>query len=361
MRTQAAGQPSGGPHIRSASVHPYRLVLQRPWRTRHGTRQRREGWLLRIDTEDGCTGWGDCAPLPEAGTETPAEAESVLRAAAEELSGQPQPMLPPLGEQWAGKPAARCAMETALLDLSARRVGQPLARHLNPSARVAVEANAVLGAIDQDLNDRALSAAAAGFSVLKVKVGISQPREELARLRLLARGLPPNVRLRLDANGAWGFEDAAWWLSKLADLPVECVEEPLARARCPALAELQRRAPCPIALDESLHRLGLEEVLAARAVRRLVLKPTALGGPVATVATAKRAYEAGLECVVTTTLESAIGVAAAAHVAAAIDGGLAHGLATADWLATDVARRLAGGALLRLPEAPGLGVAPDGV
>ena len=105
----------------------------------------------------------------------------------------------------------------------------------------------------------------------------------------------------------------------------------------------------------------MEAVLATRAVRRLVLKPTALGGLLAAMAIAERACRAGLECVVTTTLESAIGVTAAAHVAAAIDGGLAHGLATAGWLAADVACPIAGGALLRLSAAPGLGVAPDGV
>jgi L-alanine-DL-glutamate epimerase-like enolase superfamily enzyme len=92
-----------------------------------------------------------------------------------------------------------------------------------------------------------------------------------------------------------------------------------------------------------------------------VLKPAGLGGLRASHALAGRARAAGMTCVATTALDSAVGVAAAAHLAAAVDfGGLAHGLSTADWLARDVAQPLVVRAgWMDLGGTIGLGVTPD--
>ena len=102
--------------IVAADWLPYCLPLRRPWQTSRGTLNERHGRLRRLVTEDGRTGWGDCAPLPEFGID-----EAAATAFAE---------------------------ESATLDLAAQRAGLPLgrmARRLIPVASVAV--NAVLGAI----------------------------------------------------------------------------------------------------------------------------------------------------------------------------------------------------------------------
>ena len=94
-------------------------------------------------------------------------------------------------------------------------------------------------------------------------------------------------------------------------------------------------------------------------MRRLVLKPARIGGIRATLALAAAAKAAGMDVVVTSVVDSAVGVAAAAHVAAAL-GGPAHGLATSAWLAADVAAPpaiVAG--RLQLAELPGLGLSPS--
>ncbi len=297
----------------------------------------RAGWLVRLETEAGLAGHGDCAPLPEAGSETAEAALACLERAAPLLCGSaPDEALGRFGEAAERAPAARCALETALLDLLAQQAGLPLARWLNPRAPLTFEANAMLGGLEGDVAGLAAAALAEGFSILKLKVGLAAPEIELERLRRLAAGLPPGARLRLDANGAWNMEQAKRFIGGLAGLPVESLEEPLAHPEIALLRQLQALAPFPLAIDESLRNLGAEGVLAEAAARRLVLKPMALGGVRPSFALAKSAERAGIECVVTSAVDSAVGVLAAAHLAAALGNGLAHGVATSSWLLSNV-------------------------
>jgi o-succinylbenzoate synthase len=337
-------------------IEPYRLRLRAPWRSARGSREFREGWLLRARA-GGLEGFGDCAPLPAAGTEAPREALAWLERLREHVRGRPVAECLEILDRSCCTPAAGCGIETALLDLIARAEGLPLARLLAMDAAHEVAANASVGAADAGLAARCRAALERGFGVLKVKAGMLPIPEELAFVREAAALLPSGARLRLDPNRAWSEADAGVALAALAELPVEAVEEPLARPSLEALAALQRKAPFAIALDESLQQLGFERILAARPVRRLVLKPILLGGLRAVLDAARRARAAGLEWVITTTVDSAVGCWASVHAAAAVPGGCAHGLATSEWLAEDVAdppRPLAG--RIVLPDAPGLGI-----
>lgn len=325
--------------ITASQLIPYRLPLRRPWRSAHGVITHRAGWLVRLASDTGLVGFGDCAPLPEAGTETPELALEHLQTQLPLLRGV-TPLFALDGMEGVGfrTPAARCALETALLDLIAQQAGVALAHEMNAHAPLAVRVNAALGVLDDGVSGRAREAADAGFSVLKLKIGLAAPEIELAALHRLVAGLPPGVTLRLDANGAWSRDQAQGFIEGLAGLPVESLEEPLAQPDIGGLAYLQALAPFPLAVDESLGQLDLDALLASLAVRRLVLKPMALGGVRPAYALACRAAAAGMQCVATSSVDSAVGVAAATHLAAALGNGLAHGVATASWLSQDVGK-----------------------
>ena len=343
--------------IAAVRLVSYRLRLRSPWVSARGVLESRCGWLVRVGDDEGLEGAGDCVPLPGAGTETAEQAIPWLERAADEWRGlKPAEALARL-DRSSCTPAARCGLETALLDLLARRDGKPLARFLSAEAAEAVAVNAMIGAADEGTHGRALAAVAEGYTVLKLKVGIGLLDDELAWIERAVQALPPNVVLRLDANRGWSEADARRAIARLRSLPLDALEEPLAMPGLHTLAELQEAAPFAIALDESLPLLGLDAVLKARAVRRLVLKPMVLGGLRATLAAARRARDAGLEWVVTTTVDSALGCWAAVHAAAALPTSRAHGLATSHWLAEDVAHppRPVGGRVT-VPAAPGLGV-----
>jgi o-succinylbenzoate synthase len=345
--------------IAAVQLHRYCLPLRAEWLTAVGSFSRREGYLVRIVTSDERYGYGDCAPLAGFCSETMAAAEDVLRACAPGLVGaQVADALDDLQRSSAGvTPAARCALETALLDLLAQADRMSLARYLCGGASAsACFVNAALGSLMQVSGQAIAAACHQGFSVLKLKVGTATVDQELARLRRIAVALPAGTQLRLDANGAWCETDAGRFLAGCADLPIEMVEEPLADPQADTLLRLQAACVFPLALDESLAGFDLETLCAAPPVRRLVLKPSRLGGLLPALHIARRAAAGGLQCVVTSSVDSACGVTAAAHLAIALDNNLAHGLATSSWLASDLGASpgIAGGRLA-LSDCPGLG------
>jgi o-succinylbenzoate synthase len=350
--------------IAGCDLLPYRLALGQPWRSARGELAERRGWLVRIAAGD-WTGFGDCAPLPTAGTEPPARAAAALAHWRTDLAGRsPEEALARLAADPMPAPAARCAIECALLDLLTQARGLPLRTWLAPGAADRVAVNAMLGGLGTIAPEAVAAACRAGFRVLKVKVGLAAPALELTRLTALAAALPPAVGLRLDANGAWDPTEAARFIDAVAALPIEAIEEPLRAPRAADLRALQARAPFPLALDESLHDPDLQAALtgdpSALPVRRLVLKPAAVGGLRATLTLAERAIAAGLEVVVTSLIESAAGLWPTVQLAAALPNQPPHGLATAAWLRRDLgeAPAVTGGAIA-LPERAGSGFRPS--
>jgi o-succinylbenzoate synthase len=341
---------------------PYRLPLKRPWVAAAATLRERQGMLVAVETDAGLVGHGDCAPLPSSGAAGHARVFAALRAVAESLPGQD---IAAVALPATAPPELRWALETALVDILAQRQGVSMAGYLGLQPRQklgaggtvdCVSVNAAIGALNADCIERVATAREQGYRFAKIKVGVGAPDAELARLREL-HAAAPGLRLRLDANRAWRDADALRFLTGIADLPIDAVEEPLAAPTVERLAALQRALPFAVAVDESLAELGAEALFAAGAVRRLVLKPARVGGIAATCALVVRARAAGVETVLTSVVDSAVGVTAAAHLAAALAPGIAHGLATLDWLAADVAAGppLVGGALT-LAAAPGLGL-----
>jgi o-succinylbenzoate synthase len=307
---------------------PYRLPLRQSWESAAGRIDERHGRLFRADSDDGRSGWGDYAPFPEIGIESPA--------------------------------ALIHARECALLDLAAQASGLPLAAWLGGGeAASGVAVNAALGNINTLAETDIEAACQAGFQVLKVKMGLGDPEGELAHLMQLAAALPPGVKFRLDANRAWDGKVAALLLEAFSYLPVEGVEEPLQTPDADTLRSLQANLPFPLALDESFRLFG-EEFFVQPPVRRLILKPPRHGGLLACAELAFQAQSAGIECVITSSLESACGLTAIAHLAAAVAPESVHGLATAHWFAHDTGRppEIAHGRLL-LPHSPGIGFLPD--
>ncbi|RKT44610.1 o-succinylbenzoate synthase [Thiocapsa rosea] len=340
-------------------IRPYDLPLRRDWHSARGGFQRRRGWLVCAET-DGAVGFGDCAPIPAAGTEDHESAKSALSAAQACASGRSVgEFLQILDDRFAVTPAARFALECALLDLLSQVEGVPLRRLLARDASNEVPVNGILGALATLTAADLQQAAEAGFRVVKIKVGVEDSTSEIARLTALARFVPTGMRLRLDANGAWDDDEACRILDGLSELPIESLEEPLRIPDPSRLRALQERAGFPLARDESLAGRAADVDLGGLGVRRIVIKPAVVGGLRSALDLSRRAATAGVEVVVTSVVESAAGLWPTAQLAAATGSRLPHGLATADWLAEDlgVPPRL-NGAYLLLSDQPGSGFKP---
>jgi L-Ala-D/L-Glu epimerase len=347
--------------ITGAQLEPYNLPLQQAWRTSGAGSTSRRGWLLRLEDSDGIRGYGDCAPLPSHGTETEEVAHSILESELTHLTGiAPEQALAGLTNHQRS-PAARCALECALLDLITQRATVPMHLWLNPKSSPKVMVNANIGILDDGAIKRASAAIDQGYTTLKLKVGISDVPGEIAQLKLLCRELPASIQLRLDANRAWDGQAAIEFLQGISKLPIESLEEPLTQPELEALAQLQGQSSVSLALDETVAKLDRESLSRLGRLRRIILKPMVLGGLLPALQLGQHAQEVGIEVVVTTTVDSAAGVWMATQLAAALDvtGKLCHGLGTSAWLQRDLgaAPEIYNGTIT-IPATPGLGFRP---
>jgi O-succinylbenzoate synthase len=255
-----------------------------PMRTRFRGITVREGALLA-----GPTGWGEFSPFAEYGD----------RECARWLC---------------------CALEAALS-------GWPA------PVRDRIPVNVIVPAVGPEQAHAIVSES--GCRTAKVKV--AEPGEpesaDVARVEAVRDALGPGGKLRVDANGAWDTARAARMLGLLAPFGLEYAEQPC--ATLDELAELRRRVDVPLAADESIRRA--EDPLAVRAAGAadiVVIKAQPLGGVRAGLDIAEAC---GLPVVVSSAVESSVGLAAGVALAAALpELDYACGLATMSLLTGDV-------------------------
>lgn len=191
-----------------------------------------------------------------------------------------------------------------------------------------VEASAVAGILERF----------PGCRTAKVKVAADTVDDDVARVAEVRRVLGADGRIRIDANGAWTIDEAERAIRRLAQFDLEYVEQPCATV--PELAELRERIAdlgVAIAADESVRRASDPLAVArAGAADLLIVKVAPLGG----VHRAESIIaEAGLPVVVSSALESSIGLGMGAVLASRVVDGQDAGLGTAELFSDDVAHR----------------------
>lgn len=328
----------------------FSLPLVRPFATANGTVTTRRGFRIDL-TGGGQHGVGEATPLVGWTESLGACDEALTRCRWLLEDGTVEDVL----QRLSSTPAARHGLALANLDAAARDAGEPLYRTLGGAATVeSVPVNETVGDGGPAETVATVEAAVAdGFSAVKVKVGVRTVDEDVERLRAV-RAACPSVELRADANAAWSREQAAAAFDSLAELDLAYVEQPLPAGDLSGHAAL-RGSGVDVALDESVVFEGVEAVLAAEAADVIVVKPMPLGGPDRARTVATQAHNAGLDVVVTTTVDGVYARTAATHLAASLPSVAACGLATADLLASDLALDPAPvhEGRVQVPQAPG--------
>jgi o-succinylbenzoate synthase len=353
---------TGAPADLTGTFEGFELPLETPLSTAAGTIETRRGILVwvRADGESGDdapVGVGEATPLP-GWTESLDECRTAVGRALDRLETTgPEAAL----AEASGAPAARHGVSLALLDREARAAGEPLYRRLgegSPGTVTSVPINATVGdGRTMETVRAARKAVRAGFETLKLKVASRETVIDAGRVEAIRSEVSEDLRIRVDANGAWSRSEARLAVDAIPDL--EYVEQPLAPDDLAGHADLRSRAT--IALDETLAEHGVEEVIEAGAADVIVLKPMVLGGIDRAWTAAARARAAGIDPVVTTTVDGVVARTAAVHLAAGIDVDRACGLATADRLETDLAADPAQvtAGRISVPQEPGIGVSVE--
>ena len=356
--------------VRRVSWTPYCIPFRQPFAAAHGIQSERRGMILHLHTDTGLTGLGEAAPVPGSPAEAWSDVGRLIEAVSSWLPGRRlqeavQVPEPPGQLHPAALAAVRCGLDTAVCDVLARADAVPLAVWLHRQASESVPVNATIALADAaTAAEAAARARASGFPCVKLKVGMeASVKAECKRVAAVREAMGTGMELRLDANGAWGVEQAIDTIQALEPYGIELVEQPVTCGEIEALGRVRAAVRTPIAADEDVTSVAAaERVLRAGAAQVLIIKPMVVGGLRPARAIIERAQAAGVSCIVTTTLDTGIGTVAALHLAAILPvpvqacGLATGGLLAADLLATPLTVR---GGRMQRPDGHGLGVRLD--
>ncbi|MBD2095156.1 o-succinylbenzoate synthase [Trichocoleus sp. FACHB-591] len=258
----------------ATQIHPYQFefrTYQRPFRqplkTSHGLWNVRTGILLRLTDETGQVGFGEISPLAWFGSETFEQALAFCQQLPSEITAGHVSAIP------STLPACQFGFESAWSALN--KSTQCKIQHSTFKISSSALLPAGFGALEawRSLWHQ-------GFRAFKWKVGVAAVQEELAILQTLCQSLPPQARLRLDANAGLTPETAIAYLQVCDQLGIEFLEQPLSVSQFQTMLELSQQYSTPLALDESVATLAQFKACYAQGWRGIfVIKPAIAGFP----------------------------------------------------------------------------------
>ncbi|RBQ18389.1 dipeptide epimerase [Spongiactinospora rosea] len=344
------------------------VPLVRPFVTAVRRADRLRAVLVEVTDGDGRSGWGEAATSWRVTGESPQSvAAAALGPIADAVTGLPVDDPAAWGRavetSVVGNAAARSAVDCALWDLAARAAGLPLAGFIGGRAGPVRTDMTLSVGTPQDLLERAREHT--GFGTLKVKVGGGE--HDVEGVEALRRELGPALVLRVDANQAWTADEAVAAIRRWEESGVglDFVEQPVPAADVEGLAAVRAAVTTPVLADESVWNLrDLRQVIRYGAADAINVKLAKSGGITEARRMLALAAEAGLGVMAGCMMESHVGIAASAALAATLTGTAAQDLDAGLWLTRSP---VSGGIeydgdLVRLSPAPGLGItalAPD--
>lgn len=311
---------------------------------------------VTVTDADGAEGWGEAAPNRFYGESVESVAGALARFAPLLESADPwalenaeAAMNAALGRNG----SAKSAVSAALHDLAGKRLGVPLYRlwGLDPAKAPRSSFTIAIAASPAELDQRVREAA--GYPVLKIKLGTDQDAEIIRAVRKAA----PDKTLRVDANAAWTAKHALQMIDVLIAHGVEFVEQPVPAHDVEGLRYVRERSTLPVIADEScVTSTDIPRLVGA--VDGINIKLSKCGGLREALRMIAAARAHGLLVMAGCMVETSLGVTAAAHFAPLLDYADLDGAA----LLRDDPHEGATieGGIIRIPDRPGLGVTTRG-
>ncbi len=299
------------------------LHFKQPAGTSRGVYTTRRLWLVKIS--DGETvGYGECAPLPQLSCDDIPNYVEVLRRFCDEVeqTGEID------AEAMRDYPSMLFGLETALLDVRCKKEEGRDLLFDTPFSRgeVGIPINGLvwMGTFEE-MQQRIEEKLAQGFHCVKLKIGAIDFDAELELIKKIrSRYSHHDIELRVDANGAFSFDEALYKLELLSQYALHSIEQPIKAGQWSYMSELCRESPLPIALDEEL--IGVNDPDQKRQMlniirpRYIILKPSLHGGMMGVREWVDIARDMGIGSWITSALESNIGLNAIAQLTADIYG-----------------------------------------
>ena len=290
-------------------LYTYELPFRAPITLAGRSYAGRRGLLLQLSSGPR-EGWGEAAPLPGFSRESEADARDQLLGLLPGLrSLDPRPALLEKRSTLPNElnvrsllPSVRNAIEGAILWWlmadTERLAGRALKKEVEVNALLVVSDN-LEGTLQELRRD--------GYQAIKMKVGRRSVAEDLRRLRQVAAEIERGVKIRLDANRAWSWDQSVSFLKRIPDgLPLDYIEEPLRNPD--ELERLRQVTGAPIALDETLRELKEDDLAGYSWVDAWICKPMLDGGPSGFFAVERAAEKSDAQVILSSAFDSGVGM-----------------------------------------------------
>ena len=330
--------------IAQCGISSYKIDFQQPFSFAGNTLTQREGFYVLLKSDSGLSAQGEIAPLPGLSEETFRRAQHDLKEVCLYLNKLEVPadkdaLIAFLRQDQHMRnccSSVRFGVESAVMGLAAKAAGQTLVEFLGSHLKNVPTAALLQGPHAQVLAD-AKRMSAAGYKVFKLKVGDRNIALDVKKVQDLRAILDEGGAIRLDGNKVWSLKEALIFAELVGNAHIEYIEEPLSN---PAdLNQFYSKTHMPVALDETLSvlRCGVQApgrcsptLANHEGVKVFVLKPTIVGGLIATLDWINEAKSLGKKAVISSSFESEVGLKILVQLACLTD--TVAGLGTERWL-----------------------------
>ena len=342
----------------SIPMHPFTIAT--------GTMHFAQNTFIRVYTDSGLYGVGECSAFPMIAGETQATCFEMAKDFAALWKGKQaaaiEDRLRELDAFTAFNSTIKSAFDMALYDLAAKEAGVPLYRYLG-GRKKELETDLTIGI---DTPEKMAASAAdfiqRGVRIIKVKLG-KDAKEDVERIRQIRQVAGADILLRIDANQGWSFEEALYALTEMGPYHIQFCEQPMRHWNDPLLPALKKQSPIKIMADESVfdHHDALR-LITADACDYVNIKFAKSGGIAEAIKINIVCADRHIPCMMGGMLESRVALTAFAHFALAHDNVIFYDMDTC--MLGHKADPVTGGVqyntfFLEVPDAPGIGADAD--
>tara|TARA_R100001143_G_scaffold63604_1_gene73763 strand:- start:15507 stop:16568 length:1062 start_codon:yes stop_codon:yes gene_type:complete len=320
------------------SFYQYQLPFVTPFKTGAGDIVSREGILIHFKDED-VDILAEASPLPGFSSESFKSVKKHLMSLKSELDAflKGSFSIDDLQQFISGPSSIQFALSDLGWKIIQFRGGQPAGHPLFQSKKKPVLVNDIVGSHDPATTKRLiLSALHDGFKTIKIKTVSPDPKLAAVLHEIYAQN--KDVIFRLDANQSWNVEKLKIFNREFKNLPIEYIEEPYELHRDEEIDRAFTMSAYPIAIDESIRDSNhLGKLLEKYPNLFIIIKPMMLGNIFSISETLLKYRSSYKRVVITSSLESAVGLGTISKLAASIgDNSLAHGLNTKKLFRKDI-------------------------
>jgi len=358
--------------IKAVEIIPIRIPYAIPVKISTGLLVTADNVIVKIITEDGIVGIGETQPLPpfQGCCETQGSIVQVIKNSYTPvlLGRDPsdiEKIMWDLDAAVRGAAYAVTAVGDALYDLLAKSLRVPLYKLLGGLYRNKIEMVWSIGMKSTaEMEKEAHWALGKGYRKLKIKVGSSDPREDVEHAFAVRKVLGEAVSFRIDANAGYTFNDALNTIKALKPVNLEFVEQPLPIWDYDGLAKLSSLIDLPLMADESCNTIySVMELVKRKAVAICDIKLAKNGGIYHARKIAAITQAANIPLYAGNQPATSVGAAAAAHFYAATSNVIAgdFNIGPAGWISADVVKKPLplDGPFAIVPDGLGIGVELD--